>query len=566
MQKRYQWCSTHEDGYPVIREVTGRRFAAAAPKTPTMTLTAATPVKIKPMKLMAVPEDMDPKRPGSRPLPLTAKLKPAPSVPAAPEGLPDRYDFCVHQSDDGTRFLRFRDPTHKLHGADVTATSKCVETEDGIIMCVGGEGDAMWEALVCEQPEADKEPIPRGCCVDIESSTLVCPGSAYDGLVVSFIEGTEHEVGGVAHVSVTHPDLPGGGARIPVCMPVDEPPPRPSDAPDCCVDIESSTLQQCADERLNGTPVDIKGAPGPQGVLVGIPSLGWKGYLPVCAKLVPEDLPEEPPEVVPDICCFDPKTSSMVCEGTPFHGLVVELVRLDMMADGTEVATIQHERLPRGGMKLMVCALPPPVVKIPPEIPELPPEEIPPEVQLVPETVHPKPAPPPIPKPAPVEEVPNLPPPSPGLPEHCCYSYSSGSLECAGTELNGLKVRLVLEGAVKDGWPMVKVEHPHLPGGYAVVPVCISDCMGASRQVLDRAEAERSSEGQPTYLERWTKMAMGIAHASDMECPGRRFSATYGCMGYALGDGCIGGTGISDRHKEYAPLPGLRGWQKGFEG
>ena len=98
------------------------------------------------------------------------------------------------------------------------------------------------------------------------------------------------------------------------------------------------------------------------------------------------------------------------------------------------------------------------------------------------------------------------------------------------------------------------------------MPVCVTDCGDGQRQIIDRAAAERSSEGQPTYLERWTKMAMGIAHASDAECPGRRFSATQGRLGNALGDGCIGGTGLSDRHKEYAPLPGLRGWQKGFEG
>lgn len=643
MQKRYKWCSIHEDGYPVIRESSGRRFAAAAPATPTMKLTAATPVKIKPMKLLSAAE-VEPKAPGSKPLPLTAKLKPTPSVPAAPEGLPSEFEFCVQQSDDGTRFLRYRDPKHRNHGMDVTESSECFVDANGSTWC---HSDS-WKAPVCEQPEADKEPLPRGCCFDIETSTLVCPGSAYDGLVVTFIEGSEHEIGGVAHVSVKHPDLPGGGARPAVCVDVVPPQvgtvdiptdrPRPEDVepeccveissstlqqckdpslngtpveifgapgpkgilvhipshnwkgylpvcaqiatfdptppptherpdePECCVDLNTSTLQNCLDPSLNGTPVNIKGAPGPQGVLVGVPSLNWKGYLPVCATLVPEDIP--PPETVPDICCYDPATSSLVCEGTAFHGLVVELVTMGKLADGTEIASVQHEQLPGGGMRLIICTPPPTVVEIPPDIPDIPPGEIPPEIddKEFPEP-EPRPIPPTkIPKPPVMEPVPNLPPPSPGLPPHCCYSYAQSTLECAGSELNGMKVRLVMEGAVKDGWPMVKVEHPRLPGGYAVVPVCVTDCMGASRQILDRAAAERSSEGQPTYLERWTKMALGISQASDMECPGRRFSATRGQLGVALGDGCIGGTGISDRFKEYAPLPGLRGWQRNFEG
>jgi len=637
MQDNYQWCNICENGYPVVRKVEGRRFGAAAPVSPMMELA------IKPMRLVSIPESQ-PEAPGSRPLPLTAKLKPAPSVPAAPDSLPVEFAFCVHQSDDGSRFLRYRDPSHKNHGMDVTEMSECVTDPSGSMVCRGRVGREEWIVPVCHQPEADKEPLPKSCCYDMGSSTLVCPGSAYDGLVVSFIEGSDHVLEGVAHVSIHHPDLPGGGARVPVCEPVDpiptipggtapdpnrppggriEPeccvdlatstlqeckdinmngtpvniksevdqngmvlvgipslgwkgvlpvcadqrPPRPTrpKEPECCVDLRTSTLENCSDPSMNGTPVEIKGEHGPAGVPVYIPSLEWKGYLPVCAEMVPtptrppSDVPDprEPPVKVPDLCCYDPVTSSLVCEGTGFHGLVVELITIAELADGTKVASVAHESLPGGGARLIICESTPPTETIPPDIPDIPPREIP----DIPEP--PPREPKPVPEPPVLKPVPNLPPPSPGLPPHCCYSRSTGTLECAGSNLNGLRVELVGDGAVKDGWPVVKVKHPRLPGGYAVVPVCVTDCWEGQRQVLDRAQAERQGDGS-TYMERWAKMAAHLAHVSDMECPGRRYAATHGRIDYALGDGCIGGTGISDRHKEYAPLPGLRGWQKGF--
>ena len=636
MQDTYQWCNISEGGYPVVSKAAGHRFGAATAATPTMQL------GIRPMKLMSVPDDTGPRAPGSKPLPFTSKLKPAPSVPAAPPELSDEFEFCVHQSDDGTRFLRFRDPAHRNHGMDVTETTECVVDADGNTVCRGHD----WIVPVCHQPEADKEGLPRDCCFDIETSTLVCPGSAYDGLIVSYIEGSEHELQGVAQVSIAHPDLPGGGARVPVCIPVtgeppppgatapeccvnlatstlencDDPslngtpveiksepgkhgvevfvpsmnwkgylpvcarvildlipgqPPRPiptppsGQEPECCVDLTTSTLENCTNPELNGTPVEIKGEPGPEGVPVFVPSVNWKGYLPVCAQIVVTPPPPrtpppvvDPPTTVPDLCCYDPATSSLVCEGTSFHGLVVELVTMAELPNGTKIASVQHDMLPGGGARLVICESTPPLIEIPPDIPEIPPREIPPPPDI-PEPPRPTPE-----KPPQLEPIPKLPPPSPGLPEHCCYSYTSGSLECVGTEMNGLKVRLISEGAVKDGWPMVKVEHPHLPGGYAVVPVCVTDCGAGQRQVYDRSEhakAKAKPKG-PDNLERWTQAALALAHAGSNECSGRRFAAVHGQLSHALGDGCIGGPGISDRNKEYAPLPGLRGWQKGFEG
>jgi hypothetical protein len=195
-------------------------------------------VGIAPMVLSAAPT----KVPGSDPsanLPLTAKPKPSPSVPAAPDSLAPEYDFCVQQQQDGTRFLRFRDPNHSMHGRDVTASSLC--EDDG--MCHGGQGDMFWKAPICADPSDDKEPVPIPCCVDMESSMLVCPGSSYDSLVVEILPNSAQKIGGIAHVGVRHPDLPGGFLRsVPVCAPADLD--RPEIKP-CCIE-EDTGLIVCA--------------------------------------------------------------------------------------------------------------------------------------------------------------------------------------------------------------------------------------------------------------------------------------------------------------------------------
>ena len=82
-----------------------------------------------------------------------------------------------------------------------------------------------YEAPLCEEPGADKEPVPSDCCVKIlgdTSAQILCPGSSYDLLIVEVV--TTGPVGGIMIASVKHPDIPGGGVRLPICEPIDEAP------------------------------------------------------------------------------------------------------------------------------------------------------------------------------------------------------------------------------------------------------------------------------------------------------------------------------------------------------
>lgn len=89
-------------------------------------------------------------------------------------------------------------------------------------------------------PRLTDKPRPRFpdmCCLDQETSTLVCEGTPYHGLEVKVITVTQS---GIA--SVQHPNLPGGGARLPVCRGIvgvpNVPPPEERPPADCCV-VES---------------------------------------------------------------------------------------------------------------------------------------------------------------------------------------------------------------------------------------------------------------------------------------------------------------------------------------
>ncbi len=509
-------------------------------------------------------------------LPITAKPKPSPSVPAAPTDLPPQYDFCVQQSGDGTRFLRFRDPSHAMHGKDVTASSQCIPARAGsndVTMCHGGQGDMFWEAPVCSDGADDKEPVPVPCCVELATSMLVCPGSAYDSLVVQILPQGQQKINGVTHVSVAHPDLPGGGLRaVPVCEPVDQD--RPEEKP-CCIEEDTGTLM-CPPgsnhpldgqiipleylhfyDKPDGTRIAVINCGqvqnGPQNqiqaeLLKFCSSAGGFEFL-ACERIPtrPQD-PEIPPgtdEPVPDICCFDPKTSTLICEGTAYHGLAVSLVTIATLPNGTKVASVAF---PGGGMRVPICeAYEPPDIST---LPDIPPDEIP-----VPEPEEPPVGVIPIPEPEepPVEVVPDLPPPSPGIPQHCCYNRATQSIECPGTDLHRLKVRLVQSGAVQNGWPMVKVEHPRFSGGYAVMPECKTACEGTYRP----------SQPGPSCADKWEAEMQRVARSSDEHCPGRRYAAISNR-----------GTGINPRewmatskvmkvtrNENYGRFPGMRGYE-----
>jgi hypothetical protein len=321
---------------------------------------------------------------GSSILPLTAKVKPTSSIPAAPPGLPPEYDFCVQENG---MILRARDVTHKLHGKSVLGS--CFDDEEtGLRMCsfdVGGDVSETVPACIEKAGISEPTPVPPACCFDIETSTLVCEGSPLHGLIVEMV--AEDEVNGIKIASVEHPDLPGGGARMPICEPMDRPkvwdipppkrPPADEIPSDCCIDEETLSIV-CADptDPEHGKSVeDIfeDCVDKLEGRVCRIRVGSTLVELPAChAPPPPPPGVDDAPEI-PCLCCFDTDTSTLLCEGTVFHGLKVDVVAIADMPDGTQVASVEHPSLPGGGIRAPMCS----AIPLPEPTPEPRPEPVP---------------------------------------------------------------------------------------------------------------------------------------------------------------------------------------------
>ena len=347
------------------------------------------------MQLVAMPqsgEHPDPK-PGLAKVD-KFKLKPSPSVPAAPSDLPPPHRFCVQRGEQGY-FLRFKDPTVTQHGSEVDVVG-CTPNEHGLVMCQIQSGDKVIEAPLCEEDGADKEPVPNDCCVRILGDTsgqIVCAGSAYDLLIVKIVALAN--VNGIQTASVEHPDMPGGGARLPVCEPIEE---EPDERP-CC--IEESTGEvvcpqgvdfplagkrvpleflvfadtaagrvarlKCGDVR-DVPPSDRAADPVLDAMFNLCEDLGGYVFL-VCdrpgKRFTPVPKEESPPPKLPDVCCYDPSTGTLVCEGTDYHGLPVAVVA-ETQVNGKPIVSVQSERLPGGGLRVPLCPPRPELPKLPP--------------------------------------------------------------------------------------------------------------------------------------------------------------------------------------------------------
>jgi len=392
-------------GYPVVRNMRlPRPFSVKQSRR-----YGANESMIRPMRLVAVGPDgsAPPAKPAIAKVGVV-KLKPSPSVPAAPGDLPSQYKFCIHKGEHGY-FYRFRNAKTSLHGAEAEVIA-CEPDASGLVICTvkmpGSERP--YKAPLCEGTSADKEPVPVDCCVKVlgdESGQLVCPGSAYDLLAVKIV--TFANVGGIQIASVSHPDIPGGGVRLPVCEPIDE---APEERP-CCIEEETGMIvcPEGINFPLAGKKIPLEylvfadEADGSRvarlrcGDIMAIdpsaraadPTLDamWSiceelgGYIfPVCTSRPPKRPPSRPktppvirvpetppPTKVPDICCYDPATGTLVCEGTKYHGLPVEVVT-EAVVGGKPIVSVASEKLPGGGARVPLC--PPPA-----DIPKLPPAE-----------------------------------------------------------------------------------------------------------------------------------------------------------------------------------------------
>ena len=321
------------------------------------------------------------------------KLKPGPNVPAA-TGLPEGHTYCIQKGESGY-FYRFADPKSPLHGSEADVVA-CV----GDVCSVRIPGDsALHEALLCSDLGNDKEPIGPDCCVRVVaggSGQIVCPGSAYDLMLVKIV--TFENVKGLKVASIEHPDLPGGGSRLPVCEPIDA---TPSDRI-CCIEESTGTIvcPDGVDFPLNGMRIPLEYlefVDMPNGDRVARLRCGdidnispseraenkvldamfnvcedLGGYIfPLCSRRGPRPTPGDirpsdiPAPKFPDICCYDPSTGTLVCEGTAYHGLVVNVVT-EAVIGGKQIVSVESESLPGGGMRVPVCAPRPEIPMLPP--------------------------------------------------------------------------------------------------------------------------------------------------------------------------------------------------------
>ena len=369
-------------GYPVIRNMFlprpykidgGRKYGAEAGI-------------IRPMKLVTV-DDEAPIKVAIARVADGFRVKAKPSVPAAPNDLPPQFKFCIHKGASGY-FLRFRSAKTNMHGAAVEVTD-CQPDESGLMVCEAQREGFRGYGPICEGEAADKEPLPVDCCVELKGDTsgqLICAGSGYDLLIVQVLPGSEHNVNGIKRISVAHPDLPGGGARLPICEPIDEvPESRP-----CCIE-ENTGMIVCPPEiafDLAGQKIPLEYLEfidEPDGTRVASLICGdiinmspevrhenqinsamynicneLGGYkFQICKKItIPAKITDKPRPRLPDLCCFDSQTSSLICEGTPLHGLVVEVV-----AESVDIVSVQHPDIPGGTIRVPICK--PDIVTVP---------------------------------------------------------------------------------------------------------------------------------------------------------------------------------------------------------
>lgn len=401
---------------------------------------AATPSS-RPMVVSAVIESVMPK-----PLPAIAKYQigMGQRIPPSPLNLPDGYDFCIQENG---MLLRHRDPNHELHG--ITVEGNCFDDPaTGLRMCeFYADSAGTLTVPVCVDSHGVPGEVPQGCCVDLDGPILICPPeptghpSPFHGLIVEVVAQDQMQDGTVI-ASVEHPDLPGGGMRLPICRAIDRP-------------------------KEKFSPADDQGDPN---------------YSPIPPARIP-DTHEDP-----TICCYDPREKTLVCPGTKYHGLLVEVVE-----EWGDIVSVEHPSLPGGGARVFVCEFerhPPPVVEEPEPPDHLP---VPPELEKDP---HPD-AHPGIctgedpPPPGPYDDVPVPPvmevdpesmvPEIPVAPSNCCFHYASKTMVCPEIpEQHGVRARIVGEGHQDEmGRALVRIDHPD--EGVMDIRICHVDCEAHSQ-------------------------------------------------------------------------------------
>lgn len=211
---------------------------------------------------------------------------------------------CENLSDDMELFVEL------CESYDTIEIPVC-KREDAPTIQTGVKMDSVQTGI--KTTPADPEPVV--CCLDPDTSSLLCEGHELHGIKVSFDEEDVCEMpSGSPAVLVRHASLPEGVACIRFCKP--------------------PTKKQPPKTELPPPPLVIADDPPPPLVEVFEP-IGPEKPLPT-------------PVNAPEGCCYSGLAGALVCPGSPFHGLKVQLLQVGSVENGHPVFVVGHAKFKDG--------------------------------------------------------------------------------------------------------------------------------------------------------------------------------------------------------------------------
>ncbi len=246
----------------------------------------------------------------------------------------------------------------QAHGEILPAgTYGCYDGPNGERLCSISLGDAHFSIPACptSTPPNGKTP-PGECCFNVNTGMLECAGAA--PIPVEIVTEFEYPDGRPG-VSVSSPQLPGGGMRVPLC---DKP---PTPGPECCVvqHEDGRYTLQCNPDPHGWNGLDVTAFTkcyGAQGCAVEFTDPAGNQVtleIPLC-KPPPDKKP--PPD-----CCVDASTTPPTlqkCSDPAYNGTPVQIVDVD---EATGTVMVGGVPWSSALVRLPLCPEPPDI-EIPP--------------------------------------------------------------------------------------------------------------------------------------------------------------------------------------------------------
>ncbi len=272
-------CFTDDDGFRWCKISTGdERFTLPVCDMPSLTAPTPTPPPPPPP-----PPDLVPTPPGPPP-------PPPPDLAPTPPGPPPPPPVCCYDIAAGV--LRCDSPGYD--GLEVSLLGISAEPDGSVVAIVMSDQldpNTMAFAL-CDDPVSE-------CCYDATTETLVCPGSALDGIPAGIIASWIGADGQIYVWAAWN----GGAARMPICPGQDEECPPMF----CCINMQTMTYVCPGHPELNGQPAPIVEIVTEDGYSWGVLEDGTR--IPMCGEHCP------PPRLCPE-CPTCPPGQWMSPDGT----------------------------------------------------------------------------------------------------------------------------------------------------------------------------------------------------------------------------------------------------------